>query len=209
MAVKPFQEWRDGAWRTTYGWLDLRRHLFPPPLGARWVSSCDIPDPHTLSEALSNGADGPRFTLIRERAGHLVVCGLAGWCVCRLLRRLTPFAAPLSRISHWIEPLLSDQGGMFVALAGEGLESNRLCVSWNSRPPESWPVHSLRSRYRAGAQARERHVIAKGAMPCVGLLTVQGVSSPLAQSRYQGGRRVRYDGLSHPAGRAIEPSTVD
>src|ERR1700731_2701795 len=31
----------------------------------------------------------------------------------------------------------------------------------------------------------------------------QGVSRPIAQSRYQGSRRVRYGGLSYPAGRAI------
>ncbi len=66
---KPFQEWRDGAWRTTYGWLDLRRHLFPPPLGARWVSSCDIPDLTLFSEALSDGADRFVSRGVRQRAG--------------------------------------------------------------------------------------------------------------------------------------------
>ena len=41
---KSFKEWREGVWCTAHGWGDLKWHHFPPPLGRRLLSSCDIPD---------------------------------------------------------------------------------------------------------------------------------------------------------------------
>ncbi|MDB6010130.1 MAG: hypothetical protein JWL65_2380 [Gammaproteobacteria bacterium] len=177
---KPFQEWRDGAWRTTYGWLDLRRHMFPAPLGARWVSSCDIPDLTLFPKRYPTARTISFHAGFASALGHLVVCGLAGLVRARLLRRLTPFAAPLSRISHWIEPLLSDQGGMFVALDGEGLERNRLYISWNLLARQNHGPYIPCGAAIALARKLANGVsLPKGAMPCVGLLTVKEFLAPL------------------------------
>jgi hypothetical protein len=177
---KPFEEWRHGAWRTTHGWLDLRRHVFPAPLGARWISSCDIPDLTLFPKRY------PTARTVSFHAGfvsalcQLVVCGLAGLVRARLLRSLAPFAAPLSAISHWIEPLLSDQGGMFVCLDGEGHETNRLCVSWNLLARQNHGPYipcgaaiALARKFANGAP------LPKGALPCMGLLTVKEFLAPL------------------------------
>ena len=177
---KPFQEWRQGAWRTTYGWLDLRKHLFPPPLGARWVSSCDIPDLTLFPKRYPTARTISFHAGFASALGHLVVCGLAGLVRARLLPSLTPWAAPLSRISHWIEPLLSDQGGMFVCLDGEGRGSNRLYVSWNLLARQNHGPYipcgaaiALARKFANGA------ALPKGAMPCMGLLTVKEFLAPL------------------------------
>jgi hypothetical protein len=96
------------------------------------------------------------------------------------LPSLTPFAAPLSLISHWIEPLLSDQGGMFVLLDGEGKESNRLRISWNLLARQNHGPYipcgaaiALARKLASGAN------LPTGAMPCVGLLTVKEFLAPL------------------------------
>jgi hypothetical protein len=96
------------------------------------------------------------------------------------LPSVTPFAAPLSRISHWIEPLLSDQGGMFVCLDGEGHESNRLHVNWNLLARQNHGPYipcgaaiALARKFADGAS------LPKGAMPCVGLLTIKEFLAPL------------------------------
>ena len=177
---KPFKEWRRGAWRTTYGWLDLRKHLFPPPVGARWVSSCDIPDLTLFPRRYPTAHTVSFHAGFASALGHLVVCGLAGLVRARLLPSVTPFAAPLSRISHWIEPLLSDQGGMFVCLDGEGRESNRLYVSWNLLARQNHGPYipcgaaiALARKFAAGT------TLPKGAMPCMGLLTVKEFLAPL------------------------------
>jgi hypothetical protein len=177
---KPFKEWRHGAWRTTYGWLDLRRHVFPPPLGARWISSCDIPDLTLFPNRYPTAHTVSFHAGFVSMLGQLVVCGLAGLVRARLLPGLAPFAAPLSRISHWIEPLLSDQGGMFVCLDGEGHESNRLHVNWNLLARQNHGPYipcgaaiALARKFADGAS------LPKGAMPCVGLLTIKEFLAPL------------------------------
>ena len=177
---KPFKEWRGGAWRTIHGWLDLRRHEFPPPLGARWISSCDIPDLTLFPKRYPTARTISFHAGFANTLGQLVVCGLAGLVRARLLPSLTPFAAPLSRISHWIEPLLSDQGGMFVCLDGEGRESNRLYVTWSLLARQNHGPYipcgaaiALARKFAAGIP------LPKGAMPCMGLLTVKEFLAPL------------------------------
>jgi hypothetical protein len=177
---KPFQELRDGTWRTIYGWLDLRKHLFPPPLGARWVSSCDIPDLTLFPKRYPTARTVSFHAGFASGLGHLVVCGLASLVRARLLKNLTPFAVPLSRISHWIEPLISDQGGMFVALTGEGLESNRLYVSWNLLARQNHgPYIPCGAAIALARKLANGAAVPLGAMPCVGLLTVKEFLAPL------------------------------
>jgi Saccharopine dehydrogenase NADP binding domain len=177
---KPFKEWRSGAWRTTYGWLDLRRHLFPPPLGPRWVSSCDIPDLTLFPKRYTTVRTVSFHAGFASGLGHLVVFALAGLVRARLLPSLTPFAAPLSLISHWIEPLLSDQGGMFVLLDGEGKESNRLCISWNLLARQNHgPYIPCGAAIALARKLANGANLPTGAMPCVGLLTVKEFLAPL------------------------------
>jgi hypothetical protein len=86
---------------------------------------------------------------------------------------LTPLAAPLSWISRWIEPLLSDKGGMFVTLDGIGIDSQPRTTTWNliagRNHGPSIPCGAaiaLATKLAAGA------TLPVGAMPCMGLLTV-------------------------------------
>lgn len=179
-AGKPFREWRNGAWRTTRGWLDLTAHEFPNPVGRRLLSSCDIPD-LTLFPA--------RYPTVRtvtfhagfaSRMGHLVVWALALLVRLRVLRTLVPFAAPLSRMSSWLEPLISDQGGMFVCLVGEGREGKLLHVNWNLLAGQNHGPHIPCGAAIALARKLANGVpLPSGAMPCVGLLTVKEFLAPL------------------------------
>jgi hypothetical protein len=177
---KPFKEWRQGAWRTTYGWLDLRKHMFPPPLGARWLSSCDIPDLTLFPKRYPTAKTVSFHAGFASGLGHLVVVGLAGLVRARLLPSLAPFAAPLSRISHWIEPLLSHEGGMFVCLDGEGRESNRMFVSWNLLARQNHgPYIPCGAAIALARKLAGGVVLPKGALPCMGLLTVKEFLAPL------------------------------
>jgi saccharopine dehydrogenase-like NADP-dependent oxidoreductase len=177
---KPFKQWRDGAWRTVHGWLGLTRHKFPAPLGWRWLSNCDIPDLALLP------ARYPSVTTVSFHAGfgsslgHLVVWGLAALVRLRLVRSLVPFAAPLSRISRWLEPLMSEQGGMFVCLVGEGTEGKLLHVNWNLLAGQNHGPHIPCGAAIALARKLAADVqLPTGAMPCVGLLTVKEFLAPL------------------------------
>jgi len=177
---KSFKEWREGVWRTVHGWGDLRWHHFPQPLGRRLLSSCDIPD-LTLFPALYPTVRTVAFHAgFASSLGHLVVWVLATLVRLRLFRSLVPFAAPLRRLSHWLEPLMSDQGGMFVCLIGEGAEGKLLHVNWNLLAGQNHGPHIPCGAAIALARKLATGVpLPTGAMPCVGLLTVKEFLAPL------------------------------
>jgi saccharopine dehydrogenase-like NADP-dependent oxidoreductase len=177
---KPIRSWQDGAWVDTYGWLNLHRHRFPAPLGNRWLGSCDVPDLELFPQ---------RYPTVRTVAfqagfasdlGHLVVWTLAGLVKHGVLTDMRVFARPLNRLSRWIEPIASDKGGMFVSLEGEGTEGVPLRIDWNLIAEKNHGPHipcgaaiALAKKIGAGAP------IARGAMACVGLLTVEEFLEPL------------------------------
>lgn len=177
---KPIREWRDGAWQTTFGWQDLTVHSFPKPVGARLLGSCDVPDLTLFPKRYPTARTITFHAGFADSFGHLVVWSLAGLVRLRVLPSLRPFAAPLSRISHRLEPLFSDQGGMFVCLTGEGLEGQLLHINWNLLARQNHGPYipcgaaiALARKLAGGAK------LPIGAMPCVGLLTVKEFLAPL------------------------------
>jgi hypothetical protein len=113
-------------------------------------------------------------------AGHLVVWGLAWLARLRILPSVVPCAAPLSRISHWLEPLISDQGGMFVRLSGEGPGGRRLHINWNLLARQNHGPYIPCGAAIALARKLANGVAPPvGAMPCVGLLSVKEFLAPL------------------------------
>jgi len=177
---KPFREWRQGKWRTTYGWLDLTWHRFPSPVGLRLLGSCDIPDLTLFPRRYPTARTITFHAGFANSLGHLVVWGLAGIVRLRILRSLVPFAAPLSRISHWLEPLLSDQGGMFVCLSGEGPGGRRLHVNWSLLARQNHgPYIPCGAAIALARKLAKGVALPIGAMPCVGLLSVKEFLAPL------------------------------
>ena len=177
---RPIRSWRNGAWANAYGWLDLRRHQFPEPLGKRWLGSCDVPDLELFP---------PRYPTVKtvtfqagfaSDLGHLVVWGLAGLVKARVLSGMGGFARPLSRLSRWMEPITSDKGGMYVTLAGEGIDGRPLTLTWSLVAQRNHGPYipcgaaiALAGKIAAGVR------LPKGAMPCMGLLTVEEFLAPL------------------------------
>ena len=178
---KPFTRLEDGAWVTTHGWLDLHRQRFPQPLGGRWMGSCDVPD-LAVFPALYPGLRTVTFHAgFASDVGHLVVYALAGLVRLGVLPSAAPFARPLNRLARMIEPLVSHRGGMFVTLEGTGRDRNALSLTWNLLAAQNHgpqiPCGAAVALVRklAGGEA-----LPLGAMPCVGLLSVDEYLAPLA-----------------------------
>ena len=172
-AGKPIRTLQDGSWTTAFGWLGLERHRFPSPLGPRWLGTCDVPDLDVLPGRYPTVKTVTFHAGFASDAGHLLVWALAGLVKFGLLPSMTPFASPLNRISRWIEPVVSDKGGMFVSLRGMGREGRPHHVSWNLIA-----AHNHGPFIPCGASIVLTTKIAKGvklptgAMPCMGLLSV-------------------------------------
>jgi len=176
----PFHYLSDGESATAHGWLGLRRHRFPMPLGARWLSRCDTPD-LTLFPRRYPGVTTVSFEAgFASDLGHLTVWTLARLVKARVLPSATPFAAPLNRLSRWIEPLVSHRGGMFVRLKGLGNDGEPLRITWNLIAQNNHGPYvpcgaAVALTQKLCSDAR----LPSGAMPCMGLLTVEQYLSAL------------------------------
>ncbi|HEV2270243.1 MAG TPA: saccharopine dehydrogenase NADP-binding domain-containing protein [Steroidobacteraceae bacterium] len=173
-AGHPFHYWSKGEWTTAHGWLSLRRHRFPPPLGARWLCHCDIPDLALFPNRYSDVTTVSFEAGFAGDLGHLVVWALARLVKARTLPSAIPFAAPLNRLSRWIEPLVSDKGGMFVRLKGLGHDGNPFRITWTLVAQDNHGPHVPCGAAVALTQKLCGNVrLPSGAMPCMGLLSVE------------------------------------
>jgi hypothetical protein len=177
---KPIRSWRNGGWANAYGWLDLCRHQFPEPLGRRWLGSCDVPDLELFP---------PRYPTVKtvtfqagfaSDLGHLVIWGLAGLAKAGVLPDMRGLASPLNRLSRWMEPIVSDMGAMFVALGGEGIDGKPLNITWNLIARRNHgPYIPCGAAIALVRKIASGVSLPKGAMPCMGLLTVEELLEPL------------------------------
>jgi saccharopine dehydrogenase-like NADP-dependent oxidoreductase len=177
---KPIRSWQNGAWADTYGWLNLSRHHFPPPVGKRWLGSCDVPDLELFPQRYPSARTVSFQAGFASDLGHLVVWGLACLVKGGILTNMSSFASPLNRLSRWMEPIVSDKGGMFVTLEGEGADGASQRVEWNLIAEQNHGPHipcgaavALARKITSGAS------LPTGAMPCVGLLSVEELLEPL------------------------------
>lgn len=181
---KRIRVWENGVWVNAYGWLNLRRHRFPPPLGSRWLGSCEVPDLELFPQRYPTVRTVSFQAGFASALGHLVVWGLAGFVKAGILSNMSMFASPLNRLSRWMEPVVSDKGGMFVTLEGEGKDGAPLRIDWNLIAEKNHGPYipcgaaiALARKLGSGAS------LPTGAMPCVGLLTVEEFLAPLRDLR--------------------------
>lgn len=170
---KPFRQWRDGQWREVYGWQDLTAHDFPAPLGRRWLGNCDIPDLE-LFPARYPGVRNVRFSAGVGLRVTQFGTWLLSWLVRGgLLRSGVPLAALLHRGAVLVEPFGDRLSGMFVKLQGIGPDGQPLSLCWeliahdNHGPNIPCMAAVALARKLAAGNLEQR-----GAMPCMGLLSV-------------------------------------
>ena len=171
---RPVRLWRNGCWGVAHGWMDGRRQWFP--FGHRRVGVCDVPDlelfpvryPQARSVVFRAGLELPLLQWATWGMGVLVRLGL--------IRDLARHAPTLRRMSEWFVRFGSDVGGMAVELRGTDLHGEPLHLCWwldagagdGPQVPVT-PAIVLARRWADGL------VDARGAMPCMGLLTLEQI----------------------------------
>ncbi|MDO8332513.1 MAG: saccharopine dehydrogenase NADP-binding domain-containing protein [Pseudomonas sp.] len=170
---KPVRQWRDGAWREVFGWQGLSAYDFPQPLGQRWVSNCDIPDLELFPTRYS-GVRTVRFSAgVGLRITQFGTWLLSGLVRAGLLGSAVPLAPWLHRAAVMLEPLGDGISGMFVRLQGLDQQGQAQTLCWelqalnNHGPNIPCMAAVALARKLAAGKLDER-----GAMPCVGLLSV-------------------------------------
>lgn len=171
---KPFSRLENGRWTVTRGWLDLQAHRFPEPVGKRWLGSCDVPDLDLFPERYPGVQTVTFHAGFASTLGHMGVWAGAQLVRMRLMQSLLSWVAPLKKISEWMEPLVSDKGGMFVRLRGLDHDGNELKLQWHLLAAQHHGPHIPCGASIALARKLARgDALPKGAMPCMGLISVE------------------------------------
>jgi len=171
---KPFERLVDGRIGTVHGWLDLQRHHFPAPVGARLLGSCDVPDLVLFPQRYPDVRTVTFHAGFASAPGHLFVWAGAQLVRLGVVRSMVPLVKPLHAISQWMERFVSDKGAMFLTLSGTGLDGKPLALTWQLIAAQNHGPHipcgaaiALANKLAAGDP------LPRGAMPCMGLLTVE------------------------------------
>ena len=177
---KPFRALENGHWIEVRGWLDRRQHDFPKPVGARLFGRCDVPDLALLParypgvKTVSFHAGFASFT------GHKAIELLARQVQAGRLKSAAPFAGLFYRVARLVQNLVSDSGGMYVRLEGLDTDGKPLELTWRLIASENHGPHipcapsiALAGKIAGG------FVPPAGAMPCLGLLTLDEILEPL------------------------------
>ncbi len=148
-----------------------------PGLGRRWAAVVDLPEPTLFAE---------RYGVRDVRAGaglelkslHFGLWLLAWSVRLRLARSLKPFAKPLSWLSERVRGLGTDRGGLRIDIEGGDERGTWWLLAEGGDGPSvpATPAAALVRRLARGFATR-------GAMPCVGLLSLAEIEAEWTGAR--------------------------
>ena len=176
---RPVRLWRDGRWQHGHGWMLTRHQQFP--FGRRWVGLCEVPDLE-LFPARYPGVQSVLFRagleLRRLHFGTLA----AAWLVrLGLVRDLARHAPRLRRLSEWFLDAGSDVGGMVVELSGRDAQGQPLRLRWSlSAAAGDGPQIPATPAVVLARKLADGELPLRGAMPCMGLFTLDEALAALA-----------------------------
>lgn len=177
-AGKAFSQWSDGDWRQIHGWQGLARRHYPEPVKARWIAHCDVPDLDLFPE---------RYRPVRTvqfRAGvgpatNMVGLWLASWLVrLGMLSSLTSWVPTLHRTATALARFGSRCSAMHVTVRGVDLNGEPAVRNWFLLADrDHGPFIPCFPAIALARKMLRDEIFARGAMPCMGLLTVDDIIS--------------------------------
>ena len=160
-----------GHERPVYGWQGLYRQAYPT-LGARWMANCDIPDLDLLPQHY--GLRRITFSAGMELGAlHLGLYALSWLVRLGLPLDLPRHAKALLYASNIMNRFGCDIGGMHMILSGTGLDGRPLTRRWFiiARQGHGPHIPTIPAILLAERLSRGTFML-RGAMPCVGLVTL-------------------------------------
>lgn len=177
-AGKPFRQWRDNEWHVVHGWQGLTRRQYPAPVRGRWIASCDVPDLHLFPERY-RPVRSVQFRAGVDPATNMLGLWLASWLVrAGMLSSLASWVPVLHRTATALARFGSKCSAMHVTVRGVGLNGEPAVRNWFLLADQDhgpfipcFPAIALARKLLRG------DVSVRGAMPCMGLLTVDEIIS--------------------------------
>lgn len=178
---KSFMRLENGLWKGVFGWQDFHRRRYPEPIGNRWLGNCDVPDLAVFPQRY------PGVKTVTFHAGpgipmaHLTIW-LFSWLVrWGIINNMAEWAKSLHWLSRRLEVIGPSESAMHVELSGNDHQGRPLTRVWHILAGQHHGPHIpcgaavALVRKLANGSLTER-----GAMPCVGLLTLNDYMETLA-----------------------------
>lgn len=172
-AGAPVQRLREGRWEAAHGWQNLRALRFDG-LGTRWAATCDVPDLALFPRRYA-GVKTVEFRAALElKSQHAVL-----WTAAALRRIGLPL--PLARHAGWLNRVSSGlldrfgspHGGMLVRVSGKRADGRHGVSRWSLTAPDgNGPEIPCMATLLLTERLARGTLAARGAMPCMGLLTL-------------------------------------
>lgn len=162
-----------------FGWSGSRQHIYPPPVGARLLSPCDVPDLSLLSQHFPGGplvsfGAGLELRLLHRGMNAMAALGRWGW-----VHDWSRHARLLKRVADLFKNLGSDAGAMHVSVGGRDAQSQPVHRAWQLLATQGHGpyVPTLAAAALLRKLLHEGPGELCGAQPCVGLLTLSEIAA--------------------------------
>lgn len=191
---RPIPALRSGG--SELGWGGLERHRYPAPVGWRWLSQVDTPERALWPLRYPNLRRASIKAGLEIGWMHLALSAWSRGARARLLPPPANFANAALRLAERFDRIGTDAGAMHVrVVTSHGAEGfmTRLAtiVAERGDGPQIPSMPSALVAKRLLGQPGYRPLPARGALPCVGLLTLPEILGELEGSavRYSVGGR--------------------
>jgi saccharopine dehydrogenase-like NADP-dependent oxidoreductase len=177
-AGKPFKQWHDGQWRQVRGWQDLTRRSYPTPIHGRWIANCDIPDLDLFPERY-RPVQTVQFRAGVGPATSMVGLWFASWLVrAGVLTSLQSWVPTLHRTASALARYGSKRSAMHVTVRGVDLNGEPAVRNWFLLADQDHgPFIPCFPAIALARKLVRDEISVRGAMPCMGLLTVDDIIS--------------------------------
>jgi Saccharopine dehydrogenase NADP binding domain len=163
-----------------HGWQGLERRRLPG-LGVRFLGLCETPDLDLFPARYPGLRDVKVYAALEVGAFHLGLWGLSWLARSGLLRRPEGLAGPLLALKRRLSFLGSDRGGMVVTLDGRDAGGRRRRIVWHLVAGSGHgPYIPATPAVILGKRLLDGTLSARGAMPCVGLFTLDEFLAEIA-----------------------------
>ena len=155
-----------------FGWSGSRRHRYPAPVGLRMLSPCDVPDLVLLPVRYAGTPEvrfgaGLELPFLHRGMNLMAWMARAGW-----VSDWSRHASWLSRASDLFRRWGSDAGAMHVTVEGRDERGEVVFRTWHLVATEGDGPYVPTLAAAALVRKLREGTIARGAFPCVGLLTL-------------------------------------
>lgn len=175
-AGKPFKQWREGQWRQVRGWQDLTHRSYPTPINGRWIANCDVPDLDLFPERY-RPVQTVQFRAGVGPASSMMGLWFASWLVrIGILGSLQSWVPALHRTASALARYGSKRSAMHVTVRGLALTGEPAVRNWFLLADrDHGPLIPCFPAIALARKLIRDEISARGAMPCMGLLTVDDI----------------------------------